>query len=448
MPYLIIYADIKEKSEVKTLKELKKVCLDMAQENDFEIVKGEFFEKWFEKGKKSADGFIFAGWKENLTDDEIFIACEEVLGCFNAKLVDKNILSEDHAYYWTDPDGGFSSDLCKIISYPFDGTENKEQLLMELEINGYELVNASDFYKDGNSGFEYGVHVGTYRFNGESIDIEDVEWFSTEEERAKFIAQHLQDRVNIDAATRNNPFIYPDDGIFLIETASGSEAEVTNNELTKVVSQKEVRIGNTLSIISFTATKDADGAAYLVLSEATENGWSIEIDDIDDDNIWFKGEYTPIPKDEFTILFQVEKAPQIKPQTTDETKITEIDLEFGLDFDDVELVIPEITTENNVYHDKAISKIAATLESGKKITVFYDKKTNDYCYQAKNFNQIDIEVAEDLASIIKKYSHSKKHWQVEDAIADLTRLKFKDSIETLSSFLNENKATLAQAQGL
>ncbi len=60
------------------------------------------------------------------------------------------------------------------------------------EWQAYEEVEASDYYPDGNDGYNFGVHFGTYTVDRESIDI-GVEWFQTELEQQKMMFELAYD---------------------------------------------------------------------------------------------------------------------------------------------------------------------------------------------------------------------------------------------------------------
>lgn len=139
--------------------------------------------------------------------------------------------------YWNDPEDGLASDFCKIVSFPYDNCteEEKKGLLEELEIKGYELIVASEYYNHNNDGLEYGIQIGSYSIYRENIEIYDMCWFITEEEREAFIKRELvKNYINTEDIAENNPFVYNDDDIFLIHTAHRSEVEIWNTELEKI----------------------------------------------------------------------------------------------------------------------------------------------------------------------------------------------------------------------
>lgn len=73
--------------------------------------------------------------------------------------------------------------------YKYTLEELKEMLIEEEclkdEIDAFEEVHVSDFYEDDNNGYTYGLHIGTFTRNKESIDIE-AQWFKTEDERESY----------------------------------------------------------------------------------------------------------------------------------------------------------------------------------------------------------------------------------------------------------------------
>jgi len=78
--YVIKYSDIKEFNACVGFESLKNLCEKLAME-DFAIEidgKTEVLEQAFIKGDKSHYGYLVNGWKDNISDELAFKACQEV----------------------------------------------------------------------------------------------------------------------------------------------------------------------------------------------------------------------------------------------------------------------------------------------------------------------------------------------------------------------------------
>lgn len=64
-------------------------------------------------------------------------------------------------------------------------------------------------------------------------------------------------------------------------------------------------------------------------------------------------------------------------------KITNVNYETGLSFEDVVKHIPTLTSNNEVITDEEIVKFELTLENNKTINIFLDCATTEYCFKSK-----------------------------------------------------------------
>lgn len=85
--YVVKYEDIREFNVFASFEALKKACIELAIENDFEIVDGE--NNWgqvFNYAEKTEQGFLIGSWKNNLEHSIIFDVCKQVFEVFNAQI--------------------------------------------------------------------------------------------------------------------------------------------------------------------------------------------------------------------------------------------------------------------------------------------------------------------------------------------------------------------------
>lgn len=85
--YVVKYEDVGEFNVFATFEALKKACIELAIENDFEIVDGE--NNWgqvFHYAEKTEEGFLIDSWKNNLEHSIVFDACKEIYKVFDAQI--------------------------------------------------------------------------------------------------------------------------------------------------------------------------------------------------------------------------------------------------------------------------------------------------------------------------------------------------------------------------
>jgi N12 class adenine-specific DNA methylase len=73
------------------------------------------------------------------------------------------------------------------------------------------------------------------------------------------------------------------------------------------------------------------------------------------------------------------------------------DYETGLDYDEVEKYIPNLTADNDVINDGYIVRFGLELDNKDKINIFYDEKTGEYAYSLDN---VDKKYQEQYADIL------------------------------------------------
>jgi len=82
-----------EDNSVITLDDLKKTTLEIAIENNFELVDSEGWIKFFNHGELINDGYSFKSFKDDLSEDTIFALCTEILAVLGIevyRLLDDN----------------------------------------------------------------------------------------------------------------------------------------------------------------------------------------------------------------------------------------------------------------------------------------------------------------------------------------------------------------------
>jgi len=109
-----------------------------------------------------------------------------------------------------------------------------------------------------------------------------------------------------------------------------------------------------------------------------------------------------------------------------EMKQVEIRYEDGLSFADVVEKLPRITKEMEVYHDNSILSFKLMLEDKNIGEVFYDEKTNHYCYDPR-FN---MELHQTVGDTIREYYYVNREniehliEKIDENIAENTYIDF------------------------
>jgi len=75
-----------DENQIVTIAELKAIVLELAIENNFELVDSESWIKYINHGAKINDGYMFKSFKEDINEDILFALCTEILEVLEIKL--------------------------------------------------------------------------------------------------------------------------------------------------------------------------------------------------------------------------------------------------------------------------------------------------------------------------------------------------------------------------